>query len=216
MTCSPDPGVASIQGTLALDFGRRVRSTRGPDLRLVQGDRLELEGFAHRFASALVEVMGGDRGPSQLLRWTSESVHADLSRRVALLHRTTPNDRRVRRLRSQVQSIHLYCPSPSAAEVSIHVRRGQRSRAIAARLELVEGRWTCVASSSADAVPISRRRGWSCRWVHRRVHRGTSCTSCPSRRGRARCDRPRRTRRRRWRRSRRSPPPRPARWAPSS
>ena len=82
MTFSPDLDVASVQGTLALDFGRGVRSTRGPDLRLVHGDRLELEGFAHRFASAVVEVMGGDRGPSQLLRWTSESVYADLCHRV--------------------------------------------------------------------------------------------------------------------------------------
>ena len=93
----------SVQGTLALDFGHRLRSSRGPDLRLVPGERLELEGFCHRFAKAIVEVMGGDRGPSQLLRWTSEGVYADLCRRVSLLHRTTPNDRRVRRLRSQVQ-----------------------------------------------------------------------------------------------------------------
>ena len=144
MTIAPPPPL-SIQGTLALDFGHRVRSSRAPELRLVPGERLELEGFAHRFAKAVVEVMGGDRGPSQLLRWTSETVYAELCQRVALLHRTTPNDRRVRRLRSQVQSVHLFCPSSRSAEVSIHVRRGQRSRAIAARLEVVEGRWTCTA-----------------------------------------------------------------------
>jgi hypothetical protein len=144
MTITPEQA-PSVQGTLALDFGHRVRSSRSPDLRLVPGDRLELEGFCHGFAKAVVEVMGGDRGPSQLLRWTSETVYADLCRRVSLLHRTTPNDRRVRRLRSQVQSVHLFCPTPQAAEVSIHVRRGHRSRAIAARLEVVEGRWLCTA-----------------------------------------------------------------------
>jgi hypothetical protein len=111
----------------------------------VPGDRLELEGFAHRFAKAVVEVMGGDRGPSQLLRRTSEQVYADLCRRAALLNRATPNDRRQRRLRSQVRSIHLFCPSAEAAELSIHVRHGHRSRAIAARLELRDGRWICVA-----------------------------------------------------------------------
>jgi Family of unknown function (DUF6459) len=135
----------SVQGTLALDFGHLVRPARTPDLRLVPGDRLELEGFAHRFAKAIVEVMGGDRGPSQLLRRTSEQVYADLCRRAALLNRATPNDRRQRRLRSQVRSVHLFCPSAEAAELSIHVRHGHRSRAIAARLELVEGRWICVA-----------------------------------------------------------------------
>src|ERR1700712_2817854 len=126
----------SVQGTLALDYGHLVRPARTPDLRLVPGDRLELEGFAHRFAKAVVEVMGGDRGPSQLLRWTSESVYDELCRRGSLLHHTPPNARRGRRLRSQVQTVHLFCPSAEAAEVSIHVRRGHRSRAIAARLDV--------------------------------------------------------------------------------
>jgi hypothetical protein len=118
---------------------------RTPDLRLLPGDRVELEAFAHRFASAVVEVVGGDRGPSQLLRWTTERVYADLQRRTALLARTTPGDRRVRRLRSQVRSVHVFCPSPGAAEISVHVRHGERSRAIAARIELLEGRWCCTA-----------------------------------------------------------------------
>ena len=137
--------MASVQGTLALDYGSTVQSTRAPDLRVLPGDRAELEAFAHRFASAVVEVIGGDRGPSQLLRWTTDRVYADLQRRSALLARTTPGDRRVRRLRSQVRSVHVFCPSPEAAEISVHVRHGERSRAIAARIEQVGGRWCCTA-----------------------------------------------------------------------
>ncbi len=137
--------MASVQGTLALDYHRDVRPAPSPDLRLVAGGRAELEAFAHRFARAVVEVVGGDRGPSQLLRWTSERVYADLQRRAALLSGTTPGDRRVRRLRSQVRSVHLFCPSAEAAEISVHVRHGERSRAIAARVELVDGRWCCTA-----------------------------------------------------------------------
>ena len=137
--------MTSVQGALALDFDDRARSSRAPDLRLLPGDRFELEGYAHRFARAVVEVMAGDRGPSQLLRWTTEGVYADLCRRARLLQRTTPSDRRLRRLRSQVVSVHLFYPSAEAAELSMHVRRGERSRAIAARLELVEGRWLCTA-----------------------------------------------------------------------
>jgi Family of unknown function (DUF6459) len=136
---------ASIQGTLALDYGRQVRATPSPDLRLVAGGRAELESFAHRFARAVVEVASGDRGPSQLLRWTTEQVYAELRERSALLAGTTPGDRRVRRLRSHVRSVHLFCPSPEAAEISVHVRHGERSRAIAARIELVAGRWCCTA-----------------------------------------------------------------------
>ncbi len=136
--------LASVQGTLALDYESAVRSTRAPGLRVLPGDRAELEAFAHRFASAVVEVVGGDRGPSQLLRWTTEPVYAELQRRTALLARTTPGDRRVRRLRSQVRSVHVFCPSAEAAEVSVHVRHGERSRAIAARIELLGGRWCCT------------------------------------------------------------------------
>lgn len=141
----------SLQGTLALDYGPVVRHREPPSrsapshLRVLPGGRTELEAFARRFASVMVEVVGGDRGPSQLLRWTSERVYLELQRRAALLQRTVPGDRRVRRLRTQVRSVHVFCPSPDAAELSIHVRQGQRSRAIAARLDLVEGRWCCTA-----------------------------------------------------------------------
>jgi len=138
----PEPApAASVQGTLALDFTPPHR----PALRVLPGGRMDLEAFAHRFASVVVEVVGGDRGPGQLVRWTSERVYADLQRRATLLNRTTPSDRRVRRLRSQVRSVHVFCPAPGSAELSVHVRQGQRSHAIAARLELVDGRWCCTA-----------------------------------------------------------------------
>lgn len=136
---------ASVQGTLALDYGTPAPAVRPPDLRLLPGARVELEAFADRFASAVVEVIGGDRGPSQLLRWTTARVYADLQRRAALLARTTPSDRRVRRLRSQLRSVHVFYPSAEAAEISVHVRQGERSRAIAARIELIEDRWCCTA-----------------------------------------------------------------------
>lgn len=141
----PPAPLASVQGTLALDYGSLVRSTRAPGLRVLPGARAELEAFAQRFANAVVEVVGGDRGPNQLLRWTTEQVYADLQTRTTLLARTTPGDRRVRRLRSQVRSVHVFCPSAEAAELSIHVRHGERSRAIAARIELTERRWCCTA-----------------------------------------------------------------------
>ena len=81
----PDDAASRARSPSSSATACAARAT--PDLRLVPGDRLELEAFAHRFAKAVVEVMGGDRGPSQLLRWTSEQVYADLCRRAALLHR---------------------------------------------------------------------------------------------------------------------------------
>lgn len=135
--------VAQPQGLLTLDLdGDRGPSVR-PGLRLVTGVDRELDAFSTRFAQAVVEVIGGDRGVHQLMRWTTEDVYTDLMHRSHALQRTTPGDQRLRRVRATVRSVHLFRPHDDAAELSIHVRHGQRSRAIAARIERIEGRWRC-------------------------------------------------------------------------
>jgi hypothetical protein len=141
--------LATVQGTLALDLGRLRRAPEVPDLRLVDedvsgGDR-DVQVWAARFAQATVEVLGGDRPVFQLLRWTSERVYADLDRRVRILGRTAPAVERRRTIRPQVRSVHVCRPAAGCAEVSVHVRYGHRSRALAARLERHVDRWLCVA-----------------------------------------------------------------------
>jgi hypothetical protein len=135
--------VAQPQAVLDLDLdGDRGPAVR-PGLRVVTGPDRELDAFSARFAQAVVEVIGGDRGVHQLMRWTTEGVYADLMHRSHALQRTTPADQRLRRVRATVRSVHLSRPHEDAAELSIHVRHGQRSRAIAARIERIEGRWRC-------------------------------------------------------------------------
>jgi len=141
--------VATVQGTLALDLGALPPSPRTPDLHVVPGngspEHREVQAWAARFAQATVEVLGGDRPLAQLLRWTSARVYADLERRVRILGRAAPAPQRRRTVRPQVRSVHVFRPGPDSAEVSVHVRHGHRSRALAARLERREGRWRCVA-----------------------------------------------------------------------
>jgi hypothetical protein len=140
------PQAATAQGLLALDFGPGPDLPSRPNLRLVTGDEPDLNGFATRFAQAIVEVIGGDRSVYQLMRWTTDDVYEDLYRRSSTLQRAAATgDPRRRRLRAQVRSVHLSSPIPNVAEVSIHVRHGRRSRAIAVRIERVEGRWRCSA-----------------------------------------------------------------------
>lgn len=134
---------APCQGELPLGLGTPELPTR-PTLSVVTGAEGELEAFAARFAQAVVDVIAGDRGVHQLMRWTTETVYADLLRRTNSLQRTSPREQRVRRLRAQVRSVHLFRPRDGAAELSVHVRHGQRSRAIAGRIEHVEGRWRCT------------------------------------------------------------------------
>jgi hypothetical protein len=147
---APAPvAIASVQGTLALDLGLVPAAPTTPELSVVPGQpapaQHELRAWAARFAQATVEVLGGDRPVSQLLRWTTQRVYHDLDRRVRILGRTAPAPQRVRKLRPQVRSVHVFQPAPDSAEVSVHVRHGQRSRAIAARLEHRDGRWRCAA-----------------------------------------------------------------------
>lgn len=136
--------LAMVQGTLALELDSDP-GLPAPELRVVSGGADDLEGWAARFAQAVVEVVGGDRTPHQLIRCTSPSVHADLLRRAAALNRAGSPEHRARRLRAQVRSVHVFQPSTLSAEVSVHIRHGQRSRALAARIEHLDGRWVCTA-----------------------------------------------------------------------
>ncbi len=146
--------VASVQGTLALDLAPAPSGPHLPQLSLVPvrpatvpgpETAAEVRMWAARFAQAVVEVTGGDRPVSQLLRWTAPRVYQDLDRRVRVLAQTRTAGHPGRVLRPQVRSVHVFLPGPRSAEVSVHVRYGQRSRALAARLELRKGRWTCTA-----------------------------------------------------------------------
>lgn len=149
---TPDPGrrptvpVAATQGTLALDLRGSLGMPVTPELRVVDptAGSHDVHGWAGTFAQAVVEVLGGDRPLTQLLRWTTKGVYHDLDSRVRILRRTTTTGQRVRTVRPQVRSVHVFQPGPGTAEVSVHVRHGQRSRAIAARLEMRQGRWRCT------------------------------------------------------------------------
>lgn len=145
------PVAAPVEGSLALDAsaleGPRQPAETTHGLRLVAPPERaddEVRQWAARFAQAVVEVLGGDRPLQQMLRWTSQRVYGELERRLAILSRTQDAGRRRRTVRPQVRSVHVFHPTPRSAEVSVHVRHGQRSRAIAARLEHSGGRWQCT------------------------------------------------------------------------
>lgn len=145
---SPQVPLASVQGTLALDIRGCLGMPRTPELRVVPESGSAVDDvtlWSARFAQAVVEVVGGDRPLTQLLRWTTSRVYNDLGRRVRILARTSPSAQRMRTVRPQVRSVHVFQPTPESAEVSVHVRHGHRSRALAARLEIDDGRWQCTA-----------------------------------------------------------------------
>ncbi|WP_340537531.1 Rv3235 family protein [Nocardioides sp. GXZ039] len=153
--------VAATQGTLALALQPRLEPPAAPrdstetatavsalPLPLDRPGAHDLERWARRFGQAVVEIVGGDRPVSQLVRWTSREVHLDLERRAQLVARASghlPGVARVQAVTPRVWSVHTSFTAPGIAETSIHVRYGERSRALAARFERRRNRWVCTA-----------------------------------------------------------------------
>lgn len=150
--------VASVQGTLALDLQPRQDPPRtaSPDpgrpwadvIPIEAARRRGLEQWALRYAQAAVEIVGGDRPVTQLVRWTEREVYLDLERRAQLVARAgrhQPGQGRVQPVRPKVLGVHLCVLARDTVEVSAHVRYGERSRALAARFEERQQRWCCTA-----------------------------------------------------------------------
>ncbi len=147
--------LAATQGTLALDLEPRrdppsVAVGGGATARVVHLDpqRRSIEAWARRFAQAVVEIVGGDRPATQLLRWTERGVYLDLRRRAVLVARAgghTPGVGRVQTVRPRVESVHCSTVNEQVVETCIRIRYGERSRAIAARFEERQHGWVCTA-----------------------------------------------------------------------
>lgn len=100
---------------------------------------------AHHFVQAVVEIVEGDRSPTQLLVWTAPRVYEAITRRMrrhALGRRAASPDPRPR---ARVVSVKVCQPRTGVAEVAAHVQHGARSHALAVRMEVSGGRWICTA-----------------------------------------------------------------------
>ncbi len=110
--------------------------------------RHTIEEWTHRFVQAAVEIVGGDRPASQLLRWTSSEVYADLHRRALLVARAgghQPGLARVQQVRPRVRSVRTCFLDDEVVECGVRVDHGTRGRAVAARFERIDQRWVCTA-----------------------------------------------------------------------
>ena len=147
--------VASVQGTLALDLTARVeppvphlRSATAHDVVQTDLPRERLDVFVRRWLQAAVEIAIGDRPVRQVLRHCVPEVYAELAQRAALVSAAagtaSARGRGRGTVRPVVMSARTSLVRQHALEASGHVRYGNRSRAVAARFEFLEGRWQCV------------------------------------------------------------------------
>ena len=158
-------GPGAVQGALALVLPAVPSSllpTRARGLRLVPPldgstddrfgarptPRSELPApgpWSGRLVQALLEVLAGTRPVQQLLRWTSQSVYADLEDAVTPSTGRKPVRAGSRPGAATVRSVHVSEPAEGIAEVCAVVARTGRTRAVALRREGVDGRWQCTA-----------------------------------------------------------------------
>ncbi|MFC5380291.1 Rv3235 family protein [Aquipuribacter nitratireducens] len=104
------------------------------------------DDLVRRLVQAVVDVVRGHRPPSQLLRWTTPEVYAELRQRVLLEHAATGRGAATAVARRPVVRSVRSAPAGSRAlEVSAVVLDGVRARAVAARLDGSDGRWRLVA-----------------------------------------------------------------------
>lgn len=155
--------IAPVQGTLALDLGIEESLRTEPvdalpasvitlaDLEggeAVRRLHRDAERWARRYLQAAVEIAGGARPSSQLLRWTTRDVHADLDRRGQLVARAAgrqAGEQGTPAVAPTLMSLHPHTVRRGVLEVAARVRYGQRCRAVAARFELRRERWICTA-----------------------------------------------------------------------
>ena len=99
---------------------------------------------ASRFVQVVVDIVAGDRPCSQVIGMAEPDVYQLLTGHALAAHRRR-GQRADRRSRPRVVSVRVICHRPGVAQVSARVCHGERSRALAARLEQTRGRWVCTA-----------------------------------------------------------------------
>jgi len=97
--------------------------------------------WVHRLMPALLECMAGQRPAAQLIRWVSQSCHQRIARRGKTARR-----RGVRGIRRpKVLKVSVCEPADGVAEASVVIHFDGRVRAVALRLEGLDGRWVVTA-----------------------------------------------------------------------
>ncbi|MDU0344381.1 Rv3235 family protein [Microbacterium sp. KSW2-29] len=104
------------------------------------------EVFVRNIVRGILEVLAGVREVEQLARWLSEEVYRSLVTRANLAARAR-SARRVpaRRDVHEIRSVHISSPADGVIEATVTASARTRTRAIALRLEGMDGRWRVTA-----------------------------------------------------------------------
>lgn len=97
--------------------------------------------WAGQALRVVLEVMDGSRPARQLSRWVTRGIHDRAARRGLVARQRGGRGHRV----NVVRSVHVCTPTDGVAEVSALVVHNGRHRAVALRMQGVDGRWMITA-----------------------------------------------------------------------
>jgi hypothetical protein len=100
--------------------------------------------WSARLAQAVLEVAAGARPSSQLWRWTTQAILDDVRQR-SRPATVLDSQRRRAQVPALVRSVHVCEPADGVVEATAIVAGRLRTRALALRLEGLNGRWLCTA-----------------------------------------------------------------------
>ncbi len=133
----PVPPQPYTQAALALDF--RCDSDEDCERRPTLRSQLpDPRPFVAKIAQAIVEVIAAQRPAPQLIRHTSPNVYAGLARRALVAARRQQTGAR---RPAMVRRVRVCEPADGIVEACAVVVAHGRVRAIALRLEGLDGRW---------------------------------------------------------------------------
>lgn len=101
----------------------------------------DAQEWSTTLALAVIQALVGRRPVAQLNRWVVEEVLVAIS----IYQRRSHSQHGRIAVPATLRSIRIQHPDPEVAEVSAHLAIGQRSVAMAFRLEALGDRWLCTA-----------------------------------------------------------------------
>ncbi|GAB2911786.1 Rv3235 family protein [Rhodococcus aerolatus] len=114
-------------------------TTATPPAGPLHGDRADpaTRDAAAALLRTVLEVLDRRRPAAHLAGVLAPALHQRVAASMVAAHRGRPP--------AQLRSVRAQRSGPGAAEVSARLQRGPRSHALAARVELVGGRWVATA-----------------------------------------------------------------------
>lgn len=141
LTTSPGPEADYCQVPFAMALGATQRDTFFEPQPTPSTDLPDPKVWTARALRVVLEVMDGSRPARQLNRWVTRGIHDRAARRGLLARQRGGQGHRV----NLVRSVHVCTPTDGVAEAAALVVHNGRHRAVALRLQGVDGRWLMTA-----------------------------------------------------------------------